>query len=64
MVIFHERSVKIYGFCIRIILISESTISKRIISYKVTALSIFAYKIIRDFVNKGLVLIFKRGESV
>ena len=64
MVILRERSIKIYNSYIRIISISKSAISKRMILYKVIALSIFTYKIIRDFVNKDLVLIFKKGESV
>ena len=64
MVILRERSVKIYNSYIRIISISESAISKRAISYKVATLPIFACKIVRGFVDEGLILIYKRGESV
>ena len=38
--------------------------SKRAISYKVAALLILVCKIVRGFIGKGLVLIFKTGESV
>ena len=62
--ILRERSIKTYSSCIRIILISESVMSERATSCEVTALPTFAYKIVRGFVDKGLVLIFKRGESV
>jgi len=44
--------------------ISESAISKRAILYKVAALPILAYRIMRGFIRKGLVLIFKTRESV
>ena len=44
--------------------ISESAVSERAISCEVAALLIFAYKIVRGFVDEGLVLIYKRGESV
>ena len=64
MVILRERSIKIYGSCIRITSVSESAASKRAISYKVAALPILAYRIVRGFIGKGLVLIFKTGESV
>jgi hypothetical protein len=64
LIILRERSVKIYSSYIRIILISESATSKRVISCEMATLSIFACKIVRGFVDKGLVLIFKRGESV
>ena len=64
MVILRERSVKTYGSCIRIMSISESAASERAISCEVAALLIFAYKIVRGFVDEGLVLIYKRGESV
>ena len=64
MIILRERSVKIYNSYIRIILISELAINKRAISYKIITLPIFAYKIVRGFVDKGLILICKRGESI
>ncbi len=44
--------------------ISKSAASERAISCEVAALPIFAYKIVRGFVDKGLILICKRGESV
>jgi hypothetical protein len=44
--------------------INESVTSKRAISCKVITLLTFAYKIVRGFINEGLVLIYKRGESV
>lgn len=64
MVILRERFVKTYSSYIRIISISESVISERVISYKVITLFTFTYKIVRDFVNKGLILIFKKGKSI
>ena len=56
--------MKIYNSYIRIISINKLIINERVISYKITTLPIFTYKIIKDFVNKGLILIFKKGESI
>ena len=56
--------IKIYNSYIRIILINKLIINKRIILYKIIILFIFTYKIIKDFIKKDLIIIFKKGKSI
>ena len=45
-------------------MISELAVNKRAISCNIAPLSTFTCRIVRIFVRKGLVLIFKRREDI